>query len=94
MRFYKRPGSGRPRRQTTAAFHAEYAIRAGVESTFSAGVRAHELRRSRYIGVAKTHLQQVLIAVAINLVRVVKWLADPQPPPRPAGAFVTLMGIG
>jgi transposase len=81
-------------RQTTDAFKAEYAIRAGVESTFSAGVRAQDLRRARYIGLAKTQLQHLLIAVAINLVRVVRWLADPQPPLRRIGAFATLMGTG
>lgn len=55
-----------------------YSARAGIESTLSQAVRAFDLRRSLYIGLAKTHLQQILIAVAINLVRVGKWLTDPR----------------
>ncbi len=61
-------------RQRTPAFAAQYAVRAGVEGTISQGVRAYEVRRSRYVGLAKTHLQHVLTAVAINLVRLVAWL--------------------
>jgi len=54
----------------------EYAKRAGIEGTISQGVRAFGLRRSRYIGQAKTHLQHVLTAAAINFVRVDRWLCD------------------
>ncbi len=36
--------------------------------------RAFELRRTRYIGMAKTHLQHVLTAVALNVVRIITWL--------------------
>jgi transposase len=32
------------------------------------------MRRSRYIGLAKTGLQQACIAVGINVSRVVRWL--------------------
>jgi len=62
-------------RQQTTAFKARYAARAGVEGTLSQGVRAFTLRQAHYLGQAKTHLQHLLIAVAINLVRVVEWLA-------------------
>jgi transposase len=65
-------------RQTTAEFKEQYALRAGIEGTLSQGVRAFDLRRSRYIGLAKTHLQHILIAVAINVVRVVSWLTEPR----------------
>jgi transposase len=41
-------------RQTTTAFRAQYAARAGIESTLSQGVRAFGLRHCRYRGVAKT----------------------------------------
>ena len=61
-------------RQRTPAFAAHYAVRAGIEGTLSQGVRAFGLRRSCYVGLAKTHLQHVLTAVAINLVRLVAWL--------------------
>jgi transposase len=53
-----------------------YHARAGVEGTLSQGVRAFGMRRSRYIGLAKTGLQQVCIAVAMNVVRIVNWLDD------------------
>jgi transposase len=61
-------------RQATAQFAAEYAPRAGVEGTLSQGVRAFGLRHARYRGLAKTHLQHVATAAAINVVRLVDWL--------------------
>jgi transposase len=51
-----------------------YHVRAGVEGTLSQGVRAFGMRRSRYIGLAKTGFQQVCTAVAMNVVRIVNWL--------------------
>src|SRR5467141_3688062 len=53
-----------------------YTRRAGVEGTLSQGVRAFGLRRTRYWGVAKTHLQHVAIAAAINIDRLVAWLNE------------------
>jgi transposase len=61
-------------RQQTTAFKAQYALRAGVESSLSQGTRRFDLRRSRYIGLARTHLQQLLTATAMNVVRVIAWL--------------------
>src|SRR5574341_311230 len=52
-------------RQQTAAFKAVYAQRAGVEGTISQAVAARGMRRSRYIGLAKTRLQHLLTAAAI-----------------------------
>ncbi|MCJ7556079.1 MAG: IS1182 family transposase [Gammaproteobacteria bacterium] len=62
--------------QTTASFKADYQQRAGVEGTISQGVRAFALRRTRYIGLAKTHLQHILTAAAINLTRLWAWLEE------------------
>jgi transposase len=62
------------KRQTTAAWQAQYAVRAGVEGTCSQGIRAFGLRRSRYFGFAKTHVQHLATAAAMNLVRVDAWL--------------------
>lgn len=59
--------------QQTAGFKAEYAARAGVEGTLSQGIRLGDLRQTRYIGAAKTRLQHILIAIALNLVRLVAW---------------------
>jgi transposase len=55
-----------------------YKRRAGVEGTLSQGVRAFGLRRTRYRGLDKTHLQHVAIAAAINMDRLVAWF-DGQP---------------
>lgn len=63
-------------RYVTDAFKERYAGRSGIEGTLSQGVRAFGLRRSRYIGQANTHLQHILIAVAINILRVVAWVQD------------------
>lgn len=62
--------------QQTPEFLQIYHQRAGVESTLSQGVRRTCLRRSRYIGLAKTHLQHILIAAALNLVRLDAWLNE------------------
>ncbi len=67
----------RRQEQTTPAFQRAYALRAGVEATISQGVRRMGLRRSRYVGLRKTHLQHLLTAVAINLVRIEAWLTGP-----------------
>ena len=64
----------RRQQETTKDFKALYAIRAGVEGTISQGVRAMGLRRSRYIGQERTHLQHVATAAAINIVRLMRWL--------------------
>jgi transposase len=61
-------------RQGTPAFKAQYALRSGVESSLSQGIRRFDLRQSRYIGLARTHLQQLLTATAMNVVRVIAWL--------------------
>jgi transposase len=63
------------RRQKTAAFRASYAARAGIEGTHAQAISRCGLRRCRYIGLAKTRLQHVLTATAINLVRVAEWCA-------------------
>lgn len=62
-------------RETSEQFAKQYRARAGIEGTMSQGVRAFGLRRARYWGQAKTHLQHVLIATAINLVRLAAWFA-------------------
>jgi transposase len=64
------------RRQMTEAFRQCYARRAGVEGTFSPAVRAFGLRRARYRGLAKSHLQHVATATAVNIERITNWLND------------------
>lgn len=65
----------RRQEQASLEFKEIYQQRAGVEGTLSQGVRRSDLRQSRYIGLAKTHLQHVLIATALNLVRLGAWLS-------------------
>lgn len=62
--------------QETPEFKKRYARRAGVEGTISQAAFTLGLRRSRYRGLAKTHLQHVATAAAINLGRVMNWLAE------------------
>ncbi len=66
----------RRQQQQTPEFRAAYAARAGVEGTIEQGVRRCDLRQARYVGLAKTHLQHVLTAAALNLIRVGEWLAE------------------
>jgi len=63
-------------RQETVQFQQTYKKRAGVEGTISQATRSFDLRRSRYVGLAKTHLQHVAIAAAMNFSRVWAWLNE------------------
>jgi IS5 family transposase len=53
-----------------------YKRRAGIEGTISQGVRAFGLRRTRYRGLAKTRLQNIAIAAAMNIDRIFNWLTQ------------------
>jgi transposase len=82
----------RRQEQTSEVFKQQYAKRAGIEGTLSQGTRRFDLRRTPYRGQAKTHLHHILLAIAINLTRLVAWLLDDPPPgPYPRQArFATL----
>jgi transposase len=71
-----------------------YRRRAGVEGTLSQGVRAFGLRRCRYIGLAKTHLQHVITAGAMNLARVTAWFAGVPPEETRTSRFARLRMAG
>jgi transposase len=55
--------------QQTVAFRQHYALRSGVEATISQGVRRLPMRQSRYRGMAKVQLQEVVTATALNCLR-------------------------
>ncbi|MEU6974347.1 IS1182 family transposase [Kitasatospora aureofaciens] len=55
--------------QDSPEWRETYRARAGIEGTVSQAVRGPGLRRSRYQGLAKTHLQNVLTGIAINIRR-------------------------
>lgn len=61
--------------QLTEEWKSRYNVRAGIEGTLSQGIRVFGMRRTRYIGLAKTHLQHLLTAAAMNVVRLANWLA-------------------
>lgn len=67
------------KRQDTEAFREQYAPRAGIEATHEQAIRRCGLRQSRYIGLVKTHLQHLLTAAAINLVRISDWWSGQRP---------------
>ena len=66
-------------RQGTEAFATLYAARAGIEGTHSQAVHRCGVRECRYVGEKKTHLQHLLTAAAINLVRVGAHLMGREP---------------
>lgn len=70
-------------RQETETFKQQYKKRAGVEGTLSQGTRAFGLRRCRYLGLAKTRLQHLATAAAMNLTRLVQWVEDEAQLPKP-----------
>jgi transposase len=67
------------KREETASFKESYRHRAGIEGTHSQGVRVMGLRRSRYIGLHKTHLGHVAIAAAVNVIQLMSWLRGEVP---------------
>jgi transposase len=74
----------------SAAGQRLYAQRQGIEGTISQAVRAFGLRRARYRGLAKTGLQGVATAAAINLDRLAAWLAGRPLEPTRTSRFAAL----
>lgn len=70
LALYQRKGE-----QNTPEFREKYKLRAGVEGTISQAVSRCDIHHSRYIGLAKTHLQMILTAVSINLIRLAQWFS-------------------
>ena len=66
-------------RQETEDFKELYHRRAGIEGTIGQAANSKGARRSRYRGIAKTHLQHVATAAAINLERIAHWLMGDRP---------------
>ena len=78
-------------RESTDAFKDTYRHRAGIEGTHSQSVRAMGLRRSRYIGLRKTHLGHVAVATAITLIQLMSWLRGEAPEQTRTSAFKRVM---
>jgi len=60
-------------RQASPEGKQVYKRRAGIEGTISQGVRGFGLRHARYRSLAKTHLQQIATAAAMNIDRLFEW---------------------
>ena len=76
----------------SGAGHRLYTKRAGIEGPLSQGVRAFALRRTRYLGHAKTHLQPIATAAAMNIDRLVNWLDEMRPAQICISRFKALAG--
>jgi len=63
----------RRQQQQTRDWQTRYHRRAGIEGLFSQATRCCQLRRARYGGLAKVRLEHLLIATALNLVRLDAW---------------------
>jgi hypothetical protein len=59
--------------QTTDDWKTRYRARAGIEGTISQAVAVTGIRRARYTGIEKVHLEHVFAATAINLIRLDAW---------------------
>ncbi len=81
---------GARRHQKTEAFRASYAARAGIEGTHTQAIRRCGLRQCRYLGRAKTHLQHVITAAAVNFVRLAEWFAGTPVAKTRCSRFATL----
>ncbi len=60
-------------RQQTEEFKEQYHARAGIEGTISQAVQVTGMRRARYRGLAKTKLQHLATAAALNVLRLGAW---------------------
>ncbi len=78
-------------RQQTPEFKEQYALRARIEGSLSQAVRRCDLRHARYWGLAKTRLQALFTAVALNLTRGSAFLAGVQPVTRPGSPLAPLI---
>ncbi len=79
------------KREQTAEFKDAYRHRAGIEGTHSQAVRAMGLRRSRYIGLPKTHVGHVAVAAAINVIQLMSWLRGEAPEQTRTSTFKRVM---
>ena len=76
--------------QQSEEFRTTYAQRAGIEGTHSQAVRALGLRQTRYFGLAKTSLQHLCTAAAINLIRLDAFLSEKKTAKTRTSRFATL----
>lgn len=62
--------------QEDPEWQRRYQKRAGIEGTMSQGVRALDMRYTRYIGLAKSKFQHLATAAGLNVSRIAAWYDD------------------
>ena len=67
------------------------AIGQALKGPILKAVRTMGLRRSRYIGLRKTHLGHVAIATAVNVIQLMSWLRGEAPEQTRTSAFKQVM---
>jgi transposase len=77
-------------REQTDDFKETYKKRAGVEGTISQAVGVLGMRRTRYRALDKVHLQHLMTAAAMNLMRVLDWLSGKERATTRTSAFARL----
>jgi transposase len=77
-------------REQTDEFKEAYKKRAGVEGTISQAVGVLGMRHTRYRGLDKVHLQHLMTAAAMNLMRVIDWLSGKERATTRESAFARL----
>ncbi|MFI9276179.1 transposase [Kitasatospora sp. NPDC052896] len=78
--------------QQTPEWEARYAVRSGIEGTVNEFAHGHGMRRCRYRGQPKAHLQHVLTAIAVNIERLSRQAAAEETrAARPPTAFQTYL---
>jgi hypothetical protein len=80
-----------PDSNMTEAFKEEYKRCAGVEGTIAQAVNVMGARHNRYRGLARTHLQHIATASAINLRRIAAWLMGDRPGATRVSPFAALV---
>lgn len=77
-------------REQTDEFRRAYKKRAGIEGTISQAAGVLGMRRTRYRGLDKVHLQHLMTAAAMNLMRVLDWLSGKKRAETRVSAFARL----
>ncbi|MFJ7949528.1 transposase [Streptomyces sp. NPDC096354] len=89
-----RPETSSPHRPTDTRVEDRYAVRSGVEGTVNEFVHGHGMRRCRYRGQDRAHVQHILTAIAVNIERLSGLPpTGGTPPPRYPTAFQNFLDL-
>ena len=80
-----RSAAGRSRTRANRRVQDRVCQASGSRGNNRPSVRSCDVRRSRYMGAAKTHLQHLMTGAVINVLRMLNWLAEvPKAKTRPS----------